>query len=317
MKTIVRIFLLCGLLGAISCGSRQTSSPRPVTREFPMAEVPRMMTDPGESLSWLCRHFWDRFTATDSLYVCDSVTVNGVPLPEVERQMGVFATLTEQISLLEGQKAVEAFYERLEAFQLTYPQSNLLPETVALASRYFYDPNSPVRSEDLYLPLARRLAASSLIDGQFRERYAWEAGMCALNPVGAPAADFVFVDSAGRRRTLYGVKAARTLLIFGHPDCKACRELMEAMEEAPGIRAQIADGGLKVVDVYIDEDIAQWKAHLPEYPAQWINGYDPAFAIRGEHLYHVRAIPSLYLLDSKKTVLLKDATPERVLQALL
>ena len=106
-------------------------------------------------------------------------------------------------------------------------------------------------------------------------------------------------------------------MIFGNPDCTACKDLMAQMNGAPGISARIADGSLKVVDIYIDEDIELWRSRMEAYPASWINGYDPTFTIRTDLSYNVRAVPSLYLLDAKKTVLLKDATPERVLGALL
>ena len=46
------------------------------------------------------------------------------------------------------------------------------------------------------------------------------------------------------------------------------------------------------------------------------NGYDHNYAIRTDLIYNVRGIPSIYLLDAEKTVLMKDATPERVLTAL-
>ena len=36
--------------------------------------------------------------------------------------------------------------------------------------------------------------------------------------------------------------------------------------------------------------------------------------IRSDHLYDVRAIPSLYLLDSQKRVLMKDAPEDKVLE---
>ena len=171
--------------------------------------------------------------------------------------------------------------------------------------------------EDLYLPFVSALAQSALIREDYRAGYAWDARVCALNPTGSTAADFTFIDSEGRRRTLHSVKADRTLLIFGNPDCKACRELVELMEGYPEIQARISDGSLKVVDVNIDEDIDAWKAHKADYPAQWLCGYDPGFTIRKDRLYSVRAIPSVYLLDAKKTVLLKDATPEKILKALL
>ena len=313
MRAILPIFITAALV--FSCGQRQTSAP--ATRDFPMAEAPHMISDPAGRLEWTCMHFWDRFTATDSLYHCDSVTVNGVPLEQVEKQMGMFSTLTGHLPLPEGEKAMNAFYNRLEAFQLAHPEGNVFPEVVALASRYFYDPNSPVRSEDLYRPLAEKLASSVLIPEDRRPGYAWDAKVCALNPTGGIATDFPFIDSDGRRRTLHSIKADQTLLIFANPDCKACRELVELMAAYPEIQARIRSGSLKVVDIYIDEDIDAWKAHKADYPPQWLCGYDPSFTIRRDRLYSVRAIPSVYLLDAKKTVLLKDATPEKLLKALL
>ena len=281
-----------------------------------MAEVPMMITQPDQRMEWIAQHFWEPFTQTDKLYYCDSVTVNGVKAENLEQQVGLFASLLQQISIPAGQEAMKAAFGRLEAFQKAQPEGNTFAQTSALISRYFYDPNSPVRSEDLYLPFVSLLAASDLVNQEERGRYAWDAKACALNQTGTPAADFTFVDTEGRRRTLYGIQAAYTLLIFGNPDCKACREMMEQMAASPEISALIASGRLKVVDVYIDEDLDLWRAKKGTYPKEWINGYDPAFVIRTDRLYSVRALPSLYLLDQKKNVLMKDALQEQVLQAL-
>ena len=318
MKGRKNLFLAALLLAALSCGPKKKSSaPVVLTRDFPRAEVPMMITQPQERLAWLGQHFWDRFTAPDSLYYCDSLTVNGVPKDELEKQVGVFATLLQEMPLPEGKRSMERLYEQLEAFQQARPQGNVFPQTVALVSHYLYDPNSPVRSEDLYLPFVSRLAASALIDPDYRHGYAWDARMCELNRIGTPAADFVFVDTAGKRRSLYGIKAERILLIFGNPDCHACKEIQETFTQYPELTARIEAGSLKVVDIYIDEDIELWRARMDAYPASWINGYDPSYSIRTDLIYNVRAVPSLYLLDAKKTVLLKDATPEKVLEYLL
>ena len=318
MKGRKNLFLAALLLAALSCGPKKKSSaPVVLTRDFPRAEVPMMITQPQERLAWLGQHFWDRFTAPDSLYYCDSLTVNGVPKDELEKQVGVFATLLQEMPLPEGKRSMERLYEQLEAFQQARPQGNVFPQTVALVSHYLYDPNSPVRSEDLYLPFVSRLATSALIDPDYRHGYAWDARMCELNRIGTPAADFVFVDTAGKRRSLYGIKAERILLIFGNPDCHACKEIQETFTQYPELTARIEAGSLKVVDIYIDEDIELWRARKAAYPASWINGYDPSYSIRTDLIYNVRAVPSLYLLDAKKTVLLKDATPEKVLGALL
>lgn len=313
----VRIRLLCLLALALSCGPRGNKAAQaPATRSFPMAEVPTMLTEPAERAVWLAQHFWDRFTDTQKLYPCDSLTVNGVPLEPLEGQVGLFASLLQQIPLPEGEKAMVSAFRRLEAFQEAQPQGNVFTQTSALISRYFFDPNSPVRSEDLYLPFVTLLAESPLTPQNLKPGYAWDVKTCSMNRIGTPAADFTFVDTAGRRRTLYGIRAEWTLLIFGNPDCSACRELMEAMEESAEISALQDQGRLKVVDVYIDEDIALWKERMEDYPSHWINGYDPSFTIRQDRLYAVRAVPSLYLLDAGKTVVLKDAPAERVLELL-
>ena len=313
----VQMSILAGIcLLALSCGPRKTAAPVNHTRAFPAAEIPMMITEPSERMAWLGEHFWDRYTATDSLYYSDSVTVNGVTLEDLEKQVGIFVTLLEQGAPEDGARAMEQLYTRMVAFQSTFTRANLLPELTGLVSRYVYDPNSPMRSEELYLPFAQGLAGCPLITSLDRERYAREARLCALNRPGTRAADFTFVDTAGRRHTLYGIKADMTLLVFGNPDCHACKELQEALEGSEELAGAIASGELKVVDIYIDEDVEAWKEHIPEYPASWINGYDPGFVIRTDLLYNVRALPSLYLLSADKTVLLKDATPEQFFAAL-
>ena len=49
---------------------------------------------------------------------------------------------------------------------------------------------------------------------------------------------------------------------------------------------------------------------MPIYPEQWYNGFDPDFVLKGDQMYNIRAIPSLYLLDKEKNVLMKDVPPE-------
>jgi len=45
-------------------------------------------------------------------------------------------------------------------------------------------------------------------------------------------------------------------------------------------------------------------------PAQWIHAYDKGMEITQRRLYDIKAIPTLYLLDKEKKVLLKDTSVE-------
>jgi thiol-disulfide isomerase/thioredoxin len=137
--------------------------------------------------------------------------------------------------------------------------------------------------------------------------------MCSLNRIGTPAADFPFTDLKGRIRTLYGVKADFTVLFFSNPGCPACHDIVERIRELPNVEKAIEEGRLAVVNVYIDQDVAKWLELSGEYPRSWICGYDHNYLIRSDVLYNVRAIPSLYLLDADKKVLLKDTPQENVL----
>ena len=71
---------------------------------------------------------------------------------------------------------------------------------------------------------------------------------------------------------------------------------------------------MKVLALYPDEDVALWKEHLSEMAKEWINGYDKNQTITHELLYDLSSIPSFYLLDKDKKVLLKDADWRQVLQ---
>ena len=108
-----------------------------------------------------------------------------------------------------------------------------------------------------------------------------------------------------------------TLLFFSNPGCDACMNIINVLKGEPRIAQLIADGRLAVLNIYIDEDIAAWRSYMPIYPDQWYNGFDPDLVIRTDDLYDVRAIPSLYLLDENKTVIMKDAPENRLFNALM
>ena len=59
---------------------------------------------------------------------------------------------------------------------------------------------------------------------------------------------------------------------------------------------------------YPDEDIEAWRNYLHTMPRGWICGYDKELRLTSERLYDLKAIPSLYLLDSTKRVIIKDGS---------
>ena len=74
-------------------------------------------------------------------------------------------------------------------------------------------------------------------------------------------------------------------------------------------------GTLTVLAVYTEGNDEVWRKALTDMPRSWLIGNDRQ-QVKDCALYDLKAMPSLYLLDKDKTVLLKDAAYDTVRQAL-
>lgn len=307
------LIMLCSLV-MVGCGGRGNSKATAFQPHHfpPMPEPPAVITEPQERTEYIASNYWNEFLA--KIYPCDSNVVNGVLADDVEKAFGTYVTLLEGACGIDfGRKAMAGFFDKVEKFEAADTSTNVFEFFEEMVPKYLYDPNSPVRNEDLYLPYVSRLAVSDYVDPDMKLAYDHDAQMCSLNMIGSPAADFTFTDLAGKRHTLYGVKAETTLLFFTNPGCPACKEIIESLTSDGKIAALVASGRLAVVNVYIDEELDKWRENASVYPKNWYNGYDQSYIIRSDVTYNVRAIPSLYVLDSEKKVIMKDAPVENVL----
>ena len=296
------------------CGQRKAEQFQALP--FPDVLPPAMMEDPQDRAEYMAQNMWNSLTDPSRTYPCDSLLVSGVRRTDVEQKFANWTQVLGMSSRPVAEKSVSRLYDRALACEKKDTSSNVFETFASLVDKYLFDPNSPLRDEDLYGAYASRLAAYEGYTEVQKEKYARDARLCALNKVGTKAADFRFADRRGKIRTLYGVEAPYTLLFFSNPGCEACMSIINVLKEDPQISGMISSGRLKVLNVYIDEDLDAWRAYMPIYPDEWYNGFDPDFVIRNETLYNVRAIPSLYLLDSEKTVLLKDAPENRMFEYL-
>ncbi len=310
MKTGRAFLLAAAVLLLVGCGSRASKSAALRTRNFPTVQPPSVYDEVQERILWLQMHYWDSFLSTDEMWPSDSTVVNGVPADKFEESFASFVYLTELTDIASGSRAIDRLFTLTEDYQRADTASTVFARMAEAAEKYYYNPNSPYRNEDLYLAYIRRLALSDLTPLSRRASLAFDIRLCSLNPVGREAADFRFTDIRGRTRKLYDIRADYTLLFFSNPGCEACKEIIEALNASEKVSRLLSEKTLAVVNIYIDEDLDEWKAYQDYYPDSWYNGYDPDFVIRTDLLYSVRAIPSLYMLDSHKNVLLKDATLE-------
>ena len=305
------IIISVALIAAAACGNNRKAEQFKAL-PFPETVPPAMMEDPLDRAEYMALNMWNAILDPSRSYPCDSSYVSGVRREDVEQKFANWTQILGAIGMPAAEKAVGRLYDKALACERKDTSSNVFETFRNLVDKYLFDPNSPLRNEDFYGVYAARLAECDLIPVEMRDKYARDARLCALNKVGTKAADFRFADARGRIRTLYGIKAPYTLLFFSNPGCGACMDIINVLKGEPAIARMIADGVIAVLNIYIDEELDEWRSYMPVYPEEWYNGFDPDFIIRNETLYNVRAIPSLYLLDKDKKVLLKDAPEDRM-----
>ena len=289
------VFLLAALC-AVSCGrrsSRQQTSAAPQMRVFLPAIAPSSLSDDAKR-DYLRWHYWDRFDFADTLFIREVDTVQ-----MVEAYVRWIALISDRPT--DG-VPMDSLMRRASASRPMLDYFTMLAELV------IHDPNSPLRNDEFYIPVLRAVLASPYYDEYERIGPSYDLNMAMQNRIGERANDFRYTLASGATGTLYGVKAEYVLLFINNPGCPMCKQLREQIDGSPMLSVMIKRGRLKVVALYPDEDLAEWREYRGHIPPSWINGYDAGCVVREKSLYDLHAIPTLYLLDRDKRVLVKDST---------
>ena len=311
IRTLSRAaLLLAGLSILFSCAPRSPKKTETGLRTFPTVKVPSVCSGQEEIADYVLTHFWDGYFDSSNSWLTDSLHMAGVDRKEMVSQISSYMAILENSPLEKAQKSISGLMDKLEAYHDT--DTLLYGKMTKMLSSCLYDPNSELRDEDIYYPVVTRLASSPYTPDNMRGAYAYDASMCALNAKGTKAEDFDFMDASGQPGSLYGIDTEYTALIFVNPGCHACGEVVAPFSSEP-VMNLIAAGRLTVLGMYIDEEVDKWLEGRDELPPHWLNAYDPSGVIRTDVTYSVRAIPSIYILDRDKTVIMKDAVPQRAI----
>ena len=298
------IAMLVASILATSCGGNgQKSGTSDKPREFTLPTIPSIYTHPVERADYLAGHYWDNFDFSDTSLIL---------LPEIGEQafvnyIDIFPHVTEGALRSSVNKT-------LDRAQVS-PQ--MFTHFTGLFEKYLYDPNSPARNEAYYRLVLEYLIGSPQVDSLNKIRPQFLLIQVNKNRPGIIATDFVYTLANGKQESMRRIKSEYLILFFHNPGCSACAEYQQWLERSPVFQQMEGTGKLKILAMYVDADIDAWRAHRSDFPTSWINGYDASTTIRNNNLYDLRAIPSLYLLDREKKVLLKDATPNQVEERLL
>lgn len=266
------------------------------TPRYVLPVPPVILTDRGERTAYMAGHYWQGVDYADTAWLTDSVAL--------EQIFVQWVTLLVQLSTDESIKVAGNVIS----------QGNACPalqlRLAELAERYFHDPNSPYRNEELYIPVLRAVIAAPGIGDIHKERPRYQLEKALMNRPGTQAADFAFVTKDGRTLRLSDIRGNYVLLYFFNPDCHDCKRVTAHMAASPCFTNLLKKSSLTLLAIYPDEDLQAWKSHAGEMPGEWtVARYADS---RSRQAYDLPAIPNLYLLDHEKKVVLKDAPVERI-----
>ena len=268
---------------------------------FPFPAIPEVLTSPVDRKSYLLTHYWEQFDFADTTLVNNrDVTEQGF--------VNFIALLADGTTPEELTR--ESLANWCAGFVGKEHARQVLTQT---ADDYLFNPNSPFYNEGLYGMYLEALLGKLPQTDAMRSAYRFKLELVKRNNVGDKATDFTYYQSDGMRCTLATtpVKNDRLLLMFYDPECESCHEVLLQMAADTALAEAVRIGKLSVLAVYTEGNDEVWRKALPDMPEGWMVGTDRE-AVKTGALYDLKAMPSLYLLDGKKTVLLKDAAYEKI-----
>ena len=308
VAVVAAVFSACG--GGNGGGDKSVND-----GSFPMVSPPSYLNDQEQAIKYMARNFWDNFFKIELDGKEGANVVHGVDSVSFLNAFGVYA----QLATMAGANVMEApmteLFQNLDSLALKGERKPLL-KVMEQMEHYFFDPNSPVLDEEMYLRALNGIMAAKSLTDLDKMQYEYQHRICSLNRAGTPAADFVFEQLNGKKGSLYGIKGDYTLVFFNNPGCHACGEILENIVNSP-VAEMVSKGKVKVLAMYIDEELEAWKENRSKFPQEWIYAHDHKMILRDNNIYGLRAIPSLYLLDKEKRVILKDAPVGKVISYLL
>jgi len=270
------------------------------SKAFTLPAIPVMLTDSADRYNYLVAHYWDNFDFNDTTLIHK---------PDITEQAIVnFLYIFRFVDKERAIASVIATLKRAETEILGIMYEYFLE----MLEKFLYMPNSVVRNEELYIPVAEYIVNNDNSDVAKKERAKYLLGLMMKNRLGYIATDFRYTLKSGESGTLHKLQAPYTLLVFYDPDCDGCANSIRFMKSAPAILDGLKSKNLQILAFYPDNDYEVWKRHLADIPPDWINSYDKERKVKESEMYDLKGLPAIYLLDENKKVILKNVIAPEV-----
>jgi hypothetical protein len=178
----------------------KTTTTRTTVTNFERVMPPAMLVNTEDRAGYMVIHFWDHFDFRDTMY-CHA--------PEITEQ--AFSDFINLFSYTSYEKVRQGIQKLLDSAEVDVVMYNYF---LHKAEQYLYDPNSPMRNDEYFIPFLEQLVTSAKVVDVDKIRPRQQLEIAKRNRPGAKAEDIVYTTASGRTGTLYGLPAAYVLIMF-------------------------------------------------------------------------------------------------------
>ncbi|BEG98768.1 DUF5106 domain-containing protein [Bacteroides sedimenti] len=244
-------------------------------------------------------HFWDDFLFEN----CNTLNEEGSTLA-----LKYYVDILSRLSIEKRQPVLGEFLKMTKKYP--GPQKFFIK---MLCDAYSL-PSSIYKNEDIYIFLLNYCLQSNMYESWEKQMYSNLLKSANQNRPGKPANNFCFTNLKNSISTLYNTEAEYLILYFYNPECEACRETSKVLE-ASNMNGFLKNGKIKLLAISLEPNSVLWHATAKTKPF-WLHGQDAKDNIQSQGIYDLSAIPTLYLLDKHKNVILKDCKTEDIISYL-
>lgn len=301
MKRLLHYLLLgCVLFPAIlACmpsQKKQDTAERLLPPTFPTP--PDSVSEPKERASYVVKHVWLPY---------DSLTVQ-----MFDGMSSMEQFIVDYFAI--GAIADKGAFSHSVATALSKSTPDFYANFVDLAEMYLDHSNSPAYNEDLYALFIEQALDSSVITHADSIRLAERLAGYRKNRVGDIATDFTVKLTDGRKTSLRDIESPLIVLIFYEPECETCIETLDFIKASDLFSTLVSEQKAKVLCINMSSETGNPLSMTDKCPAWAMVGYESEQKIKEHQLYYLRTLPTIFLLDRDKRVLLRHLKVDQLEQ---
>lgn len=260
--------------------------------EFSLPTIPDTLKSPECRASFLALNYWN------------NLTMSGVDDIENDQTEQAFVDFLTILPICPDQQRKEAL--KVHVDRMAKATQSSMYYFCDLYEKYLLSADSPMQNQELMISFLESFVAHPEISKLDKMRAEYQLEIALKNPVGGLACDVTVVTIDGQKSSLFALSGSQyTMVMFYNPDCNSCAQQIAQAIDSPEFSDAVSGDILRAVAIYPGNDSGLWHDLKSKIPHQWCNAMaqEPV-----DQIYDLTSIPTIYLLNAKHNVVLKNTT---------